>query len=110
MTDIYFGLGFTLVTALIVLAGDVALKVAAEEDHGLRSWHVLFGISMYAVSALCWFYAMKHVTLAQAAVAYSMLTLLALCAIGAFGFGERLVAKDVLGIAFALVSISLLLR
>ena len=110
MAGILFGLGFTFATALVVIVGDYALKVAADGGHSVRSWLVLFGTSMYAASALCWFYAMKHVTLAQAGVAYSMLTLLALCAIGAIFFDEQLSLRDYIGIAFALLSMLLLLR
>ena len=53
---------------------------------------------------------MRHVTLAQAGVAYSMLTLLALCAIGAIWFGEQLYAREYLGILCALAAMVLLAR
>ncbi|MEM7522420.1 MAG: transporter [Pseudomonadota bacterium] len=110
MNGVLFGLGFSFATAVIVILGDYALKVAADGGHAVRSWLVLFGTLMYAASALCWFYAMKHVTLAQAGVAYSMLTLLALCALGAIVFDEKLALRDYAGIACALLAMVLLFR
>lgn len=53
---------------------------------------------------------MRHITLAQAGVAYSMLTLLALYAIGALVFGEELRMREYTGIGCALVSMILLSR
>lgn len=105
-----FGLGFTLATATIVILGDYALKLAADGGQAVTSAPVLFGTTMYGLSALCWFYAMKHVTLAQAGVAYSMITLLALCAIGAIVFDEKLTVRDYAGITCALLAMLLLFR
>ena len=110
MSGAVFGLSWTFATAVIVILGDYALKVAADSGHSLRSWHVIFGVLTYGVSALFWFFAMKHVTLAQAGVAYSMLTLLALCAIGALMFDEGLSLRDCLGIICALLAMVLLFR
>ena len=100
--SLFYGLLFSLFTAVIVIVGDVAIKTAADETR-IVSPAMALGMALYGLSAICWFFAMRHVSLGQAAVAYSMLTLIALCLIGAFAFGERLGTREVLamGCAFA---------
>ncbi len=110
MMHYLFGFGFAFVTALVVIVGDFAIKMAADGNHPPWSGLVAMGCLLYGVSALFWFYAMKHVTLAQAGVAYSMLTLLALCLIGSIWFDERLYAREVAGIACALAAMLLMVR
>lgn len=110
MTHVLAGLTLSLLTALLVILGDYWLKVAADADYTMWSRPVAFGLVLYAVSAIFWFMALKHVTLAQAGVVYSMLTLLALCAIGAMAFGEKLYLREYAGIACALLAMVLMFR
>ncbi|MFL4468867.1 hypothetical protein ACERZ8_02900 [Tateyamaria armeniaca] len=110
MTHLLFGFGFTLITALIVIIGDTAIKFAADGGHPIWSALVVLGCVLYGISALFWFFAMRHVTLVQAGVAYSMITLLALAMIGALWFGERLYAREYAGLACALLAMVLLAR
>ena len=110
MTQFAFGYGFALFTALFVIAGDVALKYAADGQMPLTSRHVLFGAAIYAASALFWYFAMRHITLAQAGVAYSMLTLIALAVIGTLYFGETLAAREYAGLACACAAMVLMSR
>lgn len=105
-----FGLSFTLFTALVVIFGDYLIKLAADGGAAVFSPLVLAGCALYAVSAALWFYALHHVTLTQAGVAFSMFTLLALCALGALVFGEELHAREYAGIGCALLSMVLLSR
>ena len=110
MTNLAFGLGFTLVIALVVILGDLILKLAADRNHAIVSALVVAGCILYAVSALLWFGAMRHVTLAQAGVAYSMFTLIALAALGAIVFGETLRAREFAGLGCALAAMVLMMR
>lgn len=110
MTNFLFGYGFALFTALIVIAGDVVLKYAASSGLPLTSRHVVAGCALYAGSAILWYFAMRHITLAQAGVAYSMLTLMALAVIGAAYFDEPLQAREYLGLLFALMAMALMSR
>lgn len=107
---IFVGFVFAFITAIVVIAGDIVLKVAADGQKSVWSGAVLAGCVIYAASAIFWFYAMRQVTLAQAGVAYSMLTLLALCAIGSVWFGEPLYMREYLGIVCALAAMVLLAR
>lgn len=110
MTQILFGFGFTLLTATIVIIGDTALKYAADGEKPMLSGLVILGCGLYAVSAVFWFFAMQHVSLVQAGVAYSMITLLALALIGAVWFGETLHAREYAGLACAMLAMVLLSR
>lgn len=110
MTQFAFGYAFTLFTALIVIVGDFAIKTAADADHTITSTYVVIGVALYGVSALFWFFAMQHVSLAQAGVAYSMVTLVALAIIGAVWFGESLQTREYAGLGCALLSMILMSR
>ena len=101
------GLIFSLLTALLVIFGDTLIKVAADKAV-LSSKPMAGGILLYAASAICWYFAMRHMTLAQAAVAYSMLTLVALCIIGALMFQEPIRLRDAVGVGFALAAMWLM--
>lgn len=110
MSQVVFGFSFAFVTAMIVIAGDFVIKVAADAGKPVWSGYMIAGCLIYAVSAIFWFFAMRHVTLAQAGVAYSMLTLLALCVIGVIWFEETLYLREYLGICSALLAMVLMVR
>ena len=110
MDHLLFGFAFTFVTAVIVIAGDYVIKLAADGGQPMWSGLVVLGVILYGSSALFWFYAMQHVTLAQAGVAYSMLTLIALAIIGAVYFNETLHAREYAGIGCALMAMVLMSR
>jgi undecaprenyl phosphate-alpha-L-ara4N flippase subunit ArnF len=100
---------FSLFTALLVILGDVAIKMAADRA-ALTSTHMAFGMMLYVVSAILWFFAMRYISLGQAAVAYSMLTLIALFLIGAFAFDEPVGPREIAGIGCALMAMALMSR
>ncbi|ABG30900.1 hypothetical protein RD1_1253 [Roseobacter denitrificans OCh 114] len=110
MTQLAFGYGFIIFTALIVIIGDSIIKVAADAGHAISSSYVVIGVVLYGVSAVLWFFAMQHITLVQAAVAYSMLTLVALAIIGALWFNEPLHLREYAGLACALLAMVLMSR
>lgn len=110
MVSVVLGYGFCLFCALVVILGDTLIKHAADGDHPLSSSTFLAGAGLYLLSALLWYFAMRHITLAQAGVAFSMFTLLALCLIGATVFGEQILPREALGIALAVVSMMLMTR
>ena len=110
MLGILQGYGFALFTAMFVIVGDYFIKVAADGDMPLTSRFVVAGSLLYGVSALLWYFAMRHATLAQAGVAFSMFSLIALCLVGALYFEEPIGVREVLGIGCALLSMLLMVR
>lgn len=110
MSHFAFGFAFTLFTCLFVIVGDVVLKHAADHKMPLTSVHVLIGCLTYGASALFWYYAMRYISLGQAAVAYSMLTLILLAIIGVVKFGETLQWREYAGLACACMAMVLMSR
>ena len=110
MSQIAFGYAFVILLAVIVILGDAVIKMAADAGHAVNSSYVMIGIALYAVSAVLWFFAMQHITLVQAGVAYSMLTLIALAVIGALWFKEPLHLREYAGLGCALLSMVLMSR
>ncbi|MGA9433798.1 MAG: hypothetical protein WBV62_06145 [Roseobacter sp.] len=110
MSQIAFGYGFIVVLAFIVIVGDSVIKMAADAGHTVNSSYVVIGIALYAVSGVMWFFAMQHISLVQAGVAYSMLTLVALALIGALWFNEPLFLREYAGLACALMAMILMSR
>jgi undecaprenyl phosphate-alpha-L-ara4N flippase subunit ArnF len=101
------GLFFAFLTALLVIAGDTLIKVAADRAL-LSSIPMASGVLLYMASAVCWFYTMRHAGLAEGAVAYSMLTLVALCVISAIHFDEPIGPREALGLLCALAAMWLM--
>ncbi len=104
---LFYGLLFSLFTALVVILGDYAIKLAADRA-ALTSAPMVAGMVLYAGSAILWFFAMRHVSLGQAAVAYSMLTLVALFIMGAVLFDEPFGKREIAGMACALMAMVLM--
>ena len=97
-------------TAGIIILADYSIKLAADGEGQLGSQHMVVGVALYIFSALLWFYTMRHISLGQAAVAYSMFSLIGLFVIGVFAFGESAEWRDFAGIGFALIAMALMLR
>lgn len=105
--SITFGFLFSLGTAMLVIGGDVVIKTAADAERFV-SPAMAAGILCYAASAICWYFAMRHISLGQGAVAYSMLTLIAVVLIGAVWFGESIGTRQILGLGAAMVAMVLM--
>jgi len=110
MLNVALGYTFTLLTAVAVIAGDYFIKVAADGAQSIYSKPFLIGSSLYVVSAVMWYGSMRYVNLAQAGVAYSMLTMLAVCVMAVVVFGEALGQREMLGIGFALLAMVMMMR
>ncbi|SLN52967.1 4-amino-4-deoxy-L-arabinose-phosphoundecaprenol flippase subunit ArnF [Roseovarius litorisediminis] len=108
MNAFILGFGYSLITAVIVILGDTILKIAADGGMPLTSRHVLAGCALYGISAIMWYFAMCNITLAQGGMAYSMLSLIALCVISTVCFNEPLGNREVMGISCALLSMVLM--
>ncbi len=107
---VLIGYFFAFGCAIVVIFSDVLIKLGADRGHTVASPFIVAGCALYAISALGWFVAMRHIPLGQAAVAYTMFSLLALCATGAVFFGEPLEWRELAGICCALAAILLMVR
>lgn len=103
---------YLVVTLLVAvtLAADWLLKLAALQPDPWRTVSFWAGACMYALTAVGWLLAMKHLSLASIGVYYSVLTILLLTFLGVFVFKEPISGREILGIALALASIALMTR
>ncbi|QFT58330.1 4-amino-4-deoxy-L-arabinose-phosphoundecaprenol flippase subunit ArnF [Sulfitobacter sp. THAF37] len=108
--SIFYGFALTASTAFIVILGDYLIKTAVDNGQSATSLPVFTGCTLYAVSALLWYFSLKHVTLSQAGVGFSMITLIALCTLGVLRFGETLEFRELAGIGCALAAMILMVR
>ena len=107
---VLIGYSFALLTAGLTIAGDYYIKVAADSGRSMVSPSFAIGALLYFGAAAMWFISLTQIGLAQAGVAFSMLTLVAVCLLGVFAFDEKLHLKEALGICFALFSMCLMVR
>ena len=93
----------------ITLVGDYFLKLAAI-NRTAPTLPFLGGAAMYVLSAVAIVIAMRHMTLAAFGVWYSVLTILAMTALGVIVFEERLTPRDMLGIGLAIGALACMTR
>ena len=110
MAPILAGMLLTGTTAAMILVADYVLKLAADTGAAATSGLVIGGSLLYLVSGLIWFLAMRHIALGQAAVAYSMISLVGLVLVGVIAFDETFRLRDALGLACALAAMALILK
>lgn len=110
MVPVVLGLVLTSVTAVLILFADYMLKAAADTGAATLSVPVIAGCVLYVASAVVWFIAMRHVPLGQAAVAYSMLSLVGLVGIGVIAFDESFGWREGVGLGFALLAMALIVK
>ncbi|MBF9030431.1 hypothetical protein HKCCE3408_08490 [Rhodobacterales bacterium HKCCE3408] len=109
MATTLYGFGFTCLTAGLAILADTLLKHAAVKGE-LLSLPVAIGCLLYVASALLWFGAVRHISLAQAGVAYGMITLVALAIVGMTMFGEPMSRRHLAGVVCALCAMGLMIR
>ena len=100
----------TIGFSILGVIGDYFLKLAADEEHSLRTLPFLVGFLVYASTAFGWVFVMRHLKLATIGVVYSVCMILMLAGMGIFFFGETLDRYEVLGIVLAVAAIALLAR
>jgi small multidrug resistance pump len=105
-----FAILVTVAFSLIGVVGDTFLKLASERPRPVQSPWFYLGFALYASTAFGWVYVMRHLKLGTISVVYSVSMILLLTAIGVVGFHEKLHAGEIVGIALALISLTLLMR
>ncbi|MEO1324605.1 MAG: transporter [Pseudomonadota bacterium] len=102
----------TLVMCAVVgvtLIGDYYVKLASLKG-GLGGIALVAGSGFYMASAVGLMFAMRHWSLASVGVAYAVLTILAMTGLGVFVFGEKLSAREIVGVLLAFASLACVAR
>jgi multidrug transporter EmrE-like cation transporter len=100
----------TFLFSAIGVVGDYFLKLASEEKQSLRSSWFVVGFALYASTAFCWVFVLKHLKLATVSVVYSVSMVLLLTGVGVVFFKESLSTAEMAGLAMAVGSLVLLTR
>jgi multidrug transporter EmrE-like cation transporter len=95
--------------AAVTAFGDYLLKVAGQTER-IRSSYVVAGALVYALTALGWAYAMRHLQLAVIGAVFAACMVLFMALLGAIVFDESLSRLELVGVACALASVLLLSR
>lgn len=109
MTPIHIA-GVVAGMAFLNVIGDYFLKLASLQPTAIANRYFFAGVSIYALSAFGWVFAMRHMNLAAIGVVYSLSTILLLAALGVFVFRETLTTAEAAGICLAVLSILLMSR
>lgn len=97
--------------SLIGVLGDYFIKVAGNNpDKYINYKYFIIGFFTYSITAIGWFFVMKHIKLSTLGVIYGVTTIVALTLIGTLIFKEHLNAYEILGLILGISSIFLLSR
>jgi small multidrug resistance pump len=96
--------------AAIGVLGDYFLKLAGTGQRYIVYSLFLIGMVLYSITAVGWFYVMKHIKLGTLGLFYSLTTVILLLIVGAVFFKEELSGYDLLGIILGVASIIILSR
>ena len=90
--------------------GDYFIKEAGAGTKYILYGPFILGMVIYALTAVGWFYVMKHMKLGVLGMFYSLTTVILLAIVGAIFFRERLTMFDLVGISLGIASIIILAR
>lgn len=105
-----FGFLSAFAATAIAIWGDYLLKVAAEPP-GLTNvrWpQFWFGTAIYAGAAILWVFAFKGIKFSSLGPIYTALTIIMCAVLGTTCFGEKISKVELVGIAFACISVVLM--
>lgn len=105
-----FGVLIAIIASIIGVIGDYFINLAGEGKKYIEWKWFIIGFITYAMTAVGWFFAMKHVKLAHLGVVYLSTTMLGLVFIGYFLFNEKINFVEAVGIGLALTSLFLMAR
>ncbi len=90
--------------------GDYFIKLSGNGSKYISYPYFFTGMAVYALTAIGWFYTMKHIKLSSLGIIYSLTTVILLTIIGVLLFREKLNIYDIVGIVLGITSIFILAR
>ncbi len=90
--------------------GDYFIKLSGSGPKYIIYSHFFIGMIIYSISAVGWFFVMKHMKLGVLGIFYSVTTAILLVIIGSVFFKEQLSIYDLIGIMLGITSIIILAR
>jgi drug/metabolite transporter (DMT)-like permease len=105
-----FSISLAIAISLITVLGDYFLKYATTKPGHWQMFFLFLGGSIYALTAVGWFFLLKKMKLSSAGVIYALIIIIFNCLIGIFVFKEKVNMAEAIGIVFAITSVFLLYK
>lgn len=99
-----------ILLAGVGVLGDYFIKLSGDGSKYISYQPFFIGMIIYALTALGWFYVMKHIKLSTLGIFYSVTTVILLALVGVIFFKENLNIYEIVGIALGIISIIILAR
>ncbi len=104
------GIAVAVLMSILGVIGDYFLRIAGDGQHYVEWKWFAAGILLYALTAIGWFYAFKHMQLAMVGVVYSLTTIVLLTLLGTLYFHEKLSLIEGVSIVLSIIVIAALSR
>ncbi len=96
--------------SMVTVYADYLIKKASLAT-GFTAWPtLLLGMTVYGLTGLGWFFVMRSVKLSTLGVVYGLTCIIVLTLLSVIVFKEKIHSLEMVGIAFALLSLVLLAR
>jgi uncharacterized membrane protein len=99
-----------IILSAIGVLGDYFIKISGNGPKYILYLPFFSGMIIYALTAVGWFYVMKHIKLGPLAIYYSVTSVALLAIIGVVFFKEQMSGIDILGIILGICSLIILAR
>lgn len=110
MSKFSVAIAVTITLSAVSVAADYFLKRASQSPTPFQTSWFWAGLLIFSATAFGWVFVMRHLKFATIGVCYSISTVLLLTVVGVVLLRESLHWKEIVGLAFALASIILLVR
>jgi len=110
MTDTFLPVLLVIFLAGVGVLGDFFIKLAGNGTKYISWPYFIIGLLIYVLTAIGWFYVMKHMDLNILGIFYSLTTVILLFVIGTLFFKEHVNGYEMVGIILGIISIALLSR
>jgi small multidrug resistance pump len=101
-------LALAVLIALVEVTGDFFIKLSGQGDKYINWKWFIPGFLIYSLTAVLWFFAVKHEKLFTAGIFFAISTVLFLVLISFFYFKESINSYEIVGIILAIISLILL--
>lgn len=104
------GFLFVIFVSIVTVVGDFFIKLAGNTAKYIDFKYFFYGMFLYLLTGVGWFFAMKKIELSSIGVIYGVTTGVFLAVIGVLFFHENINYIELIAIALGVASIFMLIR
>lgn len=101
---------FILSVTIFTVLGDTSLKKAGQPPSGFSWKHLLFGLGIYLITGIVWFFIYRYMKFSVASSIYGVFTALVCVIVGSLVFNEQIRITEIIGILLGVSSVVILGR